>query len=78
MKNQKGITLIALIITIIVMLILVAVTVAVVINSDLIGTAKNAKENTEADYEKEQNKDFGYVINYNNDDIDIVNLASGN
>ena len=48
MKNNKGITLIALIITIIVMMILVAVTVAVVVNSDLIGTAQGAKANTEA------------------------------
>lgn len=42
MKNQKGITLVALIITIIVMLILVAVSVAVVINSNLIGSAEKA------------------------------------
>ena len=42
MKEEKGITLIALIITIIVMLILVAVSVAVVINSNLIGAAEKA------------------------------------
>lgn len=42
MKNQKGITLVALIITIIVMLILVAVSVAFIINSDILGTAKDA------------------------------------
>ncbi len=42
MKEQKGITLVALIITIIVMLILVAVTVAVVVNSNLIGQAEKA------------------------------------
>lgn len=42
MKEQKGITLVALIITIIVMLILVAVSVAVVVNSNLIGTAEKA------------------------------------
>ena len=44
MKEQKGITLVALIITIIVMLILVGVTVSVVINSNLIGEANTAKE----------------------------------
>lgn len=44
MKNQKGITLVALIITIVVMLILVGVTVAVVVNSDLIGNAEKAGE----------------------------------
>lgn len=50
MKNQKGITLVALIITIVVMLILVAVTVAVVVNSDLIGhTEKAGKAYEDAD-----------------------------
>lgn len=48
MKNQKGITLVALVITIVVMLILVAVTVSVVVSSDLIGTAENAKAEWEA------------------------------
>ncbi len=42
MKETKGITLIALIITIIIMLILVAVTVSIVINGGLIGKAKDA------------------------------------
>ena len=42
LKNKKGITLIALIVTIIVMLILVAVTVNVVIKSDIMGSAKKA------------------------------------
>lgn len=45
MKNQKGITLVALIITIIVMLILVAVSVAVVINSNILGTAEKLVKN---------------------------------
>lgn len=48
MKNQKGITLVALVITIVVMLILVAVTVTVVVQSDLIGTAKQAGQEWEA------------------------------
>ena len=43
-KKQKGITLVALIITIIVMMILVGVSVSMVINSDLLGTAKRAGE----------------------------------
>ena len=42
--NQKGITLIALIITIIVMLILVAVAVRAAVNSGLFGHAKNATQ----------------------------------
>ena len=40
MKKNKGITLVALIITIVVMLILVAVSVNVIVNSDLIGHAE--------------------------------------
>ena len=48
-KKNKGITLIALIITIVVMLILVAVSVNVLIKSNLIGTAeKAAKKQTDA------------------------------
>ena len=42
MKKNKGITLIALIITIIVMLILVAVSVNILIKSNLIGNAEKA------------------------------------
>ena len=53
MKSQKGITLIALIITIIVMLILVGVTVAVVLNGGLFGTAKKAASDTQIEADKE-------------------------
>ena len=52
-KNNKGITLIALIITIIIMLILVAITINVVINSGLITSAKNAGKKTRTAYEEE-------------------------
>ena len=55
MKEEKGITLIALIITIIVMLILVAVSVAVVINSNLIGAAEKAANGYKTAYEDEIN-----------------------
>ena len=47
MRKNQGITLVALIITIIVMLILVGVVVQVVIQSDLLGTAKNAGDEYE-------------------------------
>ena len=47
MKNQKGITLIALIITIIVMLILVGVSVSVALNTGLFKAAQGAAKNTE-------------------------------
>ena len=46
MRNQKGITLIALVITIIVMLILVAVTITMAVNGGLFGYARNAAVGT--------------------------------
>ena len=64
MKNNKGITLIALIITIIVMLILVAVTVAVVVNSDLIGTTQKSTQDYKAKEEGERNiAGFNVIVN---------------
>ena len=53
MKN-KGITLIALIITIMIMLILVGVSIAILISSDLIDKAQEAGEETKTAYEQEQ------------------------
>ena len=41
MKNQKGITLVALIITIIILLILAAVSVGVIIDNDFFDKAQN-------------------------------------
>ena len=54
MKKDKGITLIALIITIIVMLILVGVTLSVALNGGLITKAQEAKKQTIEAQEKEQ------------------------
>ena len=45
-RDQKGITLIALVITIIVMLILVSVTITMAVNGGLFGYAKNAAVGT--------------------------------
>lgn len=53
MKKEKGITLIALIITIIVMLILVGVTVTVALNGGLFTTTKQAADRTTEEKEKE-------------------------
>ena len=53
MRKNKGITLIALIITIIIMLILVAVSVNVLIKSNLIGTAENAVDKYKTASEEE-------------------------
>lgn len=76
MKGQKGITLIALIITIIVMLILVAVTINVVINSGLFDQSKKAgddyqqKAKDEAEMEDE---DFQIKVNGENYTLDLEN-----
>ena len=53
--NERGITLIALIVTIIVLLILVLVTVRVVAHSDLIGVTEKAGDLTKTAYENEAN-----------------------
>ena len=72
MRKNKGITLIALIITIIVMLILVGVVVTVVIQSDLLGTAKNTGDMYKTAYEEESSisgvtingKDYNSIEEY--------------
>ena len=69
-RKEKGITLVALIITIIVMLILVGVSVQVVINSDLIGTAQDAGDRTEAKYQEEGNMSEITVGNTTYESID--------
>ncbi len=54
LKEQKGITLVALIITIIVMLILVGVTINVALNGGLMGKAREARDKTQVQADKEQ------------------------
>ncbi|MGN1271092.1 MAG: hypothetical protein ACI4UX_03855 [Clostridia bacterium] len=54
LRQNKGITLIALIITIIVMLILVGVTVNVALNGNLFGKAEYASEQMQIEVEKEE------------------------
>ena len=61
MKNYKGITLIALIITIIVMLILVSVTITIAINGGLFDYAKKAAKDTNMSIEDEQSLGKGKV-----------------
>ena len=53
-NDQKGITLIALIITIIIMLILVAVTINMAVSGGLFGYASNAVKDTKEEKEKEE------------------------
>ena len=71
MRGQKGITLIALIITIIVMLILVGVSITVVIQSGLLDTAKDAGDKTKAHYKNES--EMSEMVNVNNK---LVNISS--
>ena len=61
MKSQKGITLIALVITIIVMLILVGVSVTVAINGGLFTNAKAGAANTQNAANAERNLSNGKV-----------------
>lgn len=61
MKGQKGITLVALVITIIVMLILVGVSVTVAINGGLFTKAKYGAENTQKAADAERNLSNGKV-----------------
>ena len=56
MKKNKGITLIALIITIIILLILVGVSVNLLIKGDLFGSAEKAVNGTNAKVEEQQTR----------------------
>ena len=65
-KQEKGITLIALVITIIVMLILVAVTINIAINGGLFNYAQAAKSETKVTIEEEQSFiNLGNGLSYN-------------
>lgn len=61
MKEQKGITLVALVITIIVMLILVAVSVTVALNGGLFQKAQQATNDTRVERDAEKNLSNGSV-----------------
>jgi len=61
LKNSKGITLIALIITIIVMLILIGVTVTVALKEGLFSSAKQASAKTQEEKEQEQELATGRI-----------------
>ena len=54
MKNQKGITLIALIITVIVLIILAAITIGASLNGGLFGRTKNAANQAQIDADKDE------------------------
>lgn len=70
MKSQKGITLIALVITIIVMLILVGVTITMALNGNLFNYAKDATTKTNAAAQGEKELGSG-TVNINGTSYDI-------
>lgn len=74
MRDQKGITLIALIITIIVMLILVVVSVTVALQTGLFDKAGEAARKTDAEMEKENSISSG-IINVNNTESNIGDIV---
>ncbi len=75
MKKNNGITLIALIITIIIMLILVAVSISILINSGLIGKAKEGAQKTKSAYELESR--MGDSININGETYNSIDEVIG-
>lgn len=72
MKGQKGITLVALVITIIVMLILVGVTISLAANGGLFDKARTARDETNAAQQEEKNLVDGKV-----NGIDMNNVVDG-
>ena len=55
LKNQKGITLVALVVTIVVLIILATISISVALNGGIIGHAENARDhqaNADAQWEE--------------------------
>lgn len=77
MKNQKGITLVALVITIIVMLILVAVSITIALNGGLFDTTKKAAKDTQNAINEENGLASGQV-NINGNVVNIEEYANIN
>lgn len=76
MRGQKGITLIALVITIIVMLILVAVTITMAINGGLFEKAGEASRKTNEAKTQEQEIGTGNVTVKDVEHTDINNIVN--
>lgn len=80
MKGQKGITLVALIITIIVMLILVGVSITVAINGGLFDRAREGRDLTNEAAREERNLADGTVTiqqNGTNVETSIDDIVNG-
>ncbi len=80
MRSQKGITLIALVITIIVMLILVGVTITMAVNGGLFNYAKQAAEGTQNAMDEENSLSSGMITFKNasgvEETVDLMDLAN--
>lgn len=63
LKGQKGITLVALVITIIVLIILAGVSISAAFNSGIIGNAKNARD----EYNTAQYDESDWINNITNE-----------
>lgn len=75
MKDQKGITLVALVITIIVMLILVAVSITIALNGGLFDTTKKAAGDTKNAANEERNLADG-IVNIDGNRYDMNDYAT--
>ena len=65
MKNTKGITLVALVITIIILLILAGISIQTITQTNLFKKAERAKEETEQAQEKENEMLSNYIDSMN-------------
>lgn len=67
LRNQKGITLVALVVTIVVLIILATISISVAMNGDLIGRAETAGDwhaNAEAEFDQLAANTVDYVDAY--------------
>lgn len=70
LKNQKGITLVALVVTIVVLIILATISISVAINGGIIGKAQDAKTYYESqgdEFNKFTANTVTYIDGYLND-----------
>jgi len=67
LRNQKGITLVALVVTIVVLIILATISISVAMNGNIIGRAQQAEQwqlNAEADFSAKDANVAAYIDEY--------------
>ena len=67
LKNQKGITLVALVVTIVVLIILATISISVAMNGNIIGKAQAAEQwqlNAEADFTRKDANAAAFIEQY--------------